>query len=194
MEKPTYTKIYRIMHWLIAISFILLLFTIFLRLTWLNKFNVADIIKEYLGDKDQTLTQEQLIKLAKKIRQPMWDWHIYLGYFLTGLFVIRFALPFFGEMKVQNPLEKGLTTKDKVKKWTYIIFYICTIITLITGLIIVLGPKEYKKFMESIHVLAIYYLVPFMVIHLAGVLLAEFTKDKGIVSRIVSGKKKEGEE
>ena len=105
MEKKNYSKIYRIMHWLMAISFTLLLFTIFLRLTWLNKYNVADIMKDFLVDTDQTLSQDQLIKLAKKIRQPMWDWHIYLGYFITGLFVMRFALPFFGKMKVQNPLK-----------------------------------------------------------------------------------------
>jgi cytochrome b561 len=167
-----------------------MLFTIFLRLTWLNKYNVADIIKDYLGENDQTLSKDQLIKLAKKIRHPMWQWHIYLGYFLTALFCIRFALPFFGEMKFQNPLEKELTTKDKFKRWTYLVFYICVAVSLITGLIIEFGPREYKKPMENIHILSIYYLVPFMGIHLVGILLAEFTSDKGIVSRIVSGNKK----
>ena len=72
-----------------------------------------------------------------------------------------------------------------------IIFYICVIVSLITGLIIELGPKELKTTMEEIHVLSIYYLVAFIAIHLAGVLIAEFTDQKGIVSRIVSGSKKE---
>jgi cytochrome b len=44
--------------------------------------------------------------------------------------------------------------------------------------------------MEEIHVLGIYYLIAFIAIHLAGVLIAEFTDQKGIVSRIVSGSKK----
>ncbi|MFZ1806312.1 MAG: cytochrome b/b6 domain-containing protein [Cyclobacteriaceae bacterium] len=48
--------------------------------------------------------------------------------------------------------------------------------------------------MEEIHVLSIYYLVPFIVVHLTGVLLAEFTDQKGIVSRIVSGESKENTE
>jgi cytochrome b561 len=191
MEKKNYSKIYRIMHWLMAISFTLLLFTIFLRLTWLNKYNVADIMKDFLVDTDQTLSQDQLIKLAKKIRQPMWGWHIYLGYFITGLFVMRFALPFFGKMKVQNPLKMELSWKDKLKKWTYLIFYVCVFISLVTGLIIEFGPREYKKPMESIHILSIYYLIPFILIHLSGVLRAEFTWDKGIISRIVSGNNKE---
>jgi len=79
----------------------------------------------------------------------------------------------------------------KFQKWTYIIFYFCVIVSLVTGLIIELGPKEFKKPMEEIDVLGIYYLIAFIGIHLAGVLIAEFTDQKGIISRIVSGSKKE---
>ncbi len=191
MKNTEYSNIYRIIHWAIAISFLLLLITIFLRLTWMNKNNVAAIIQDYLSSTQQNLTQDQLIILAKKIRQPMWNWHIYIGYVLVGLFSIRFILPAFGHMKIQNPFGKNLSTKMKLQKWIYIIFYICVIVSLITGLIIVLGPKELKKIMEEIHVLSIYYLIAFIAIHLAGVLLAEFSDQKGIISRIVSGSKKE---
>jgi|SRR5680860_288351 len=191
MEKTAYSKVYRIVHWAIAISFLLLLITIFLRLTWMNKFNMAAIIQDYLSGTDQVLSQDQLIDLAKKIRRPMWNWHVYIGYVLVGLFSIRFLLPMFGHMGIQNPFGKNLSAKLKFQKWSYIIFYVCVIISLVTGLIIELGPKEYKKPMEDIHILGIYYLIAFIVIHLAGVLLAEFTDQKGIISRIVSGFKKE---
>lgn len=190
MENKEYSKVYRIIHWAIAISFLLLLITIFLRLTWLNKNNVAAIIQDYLSTTNQKLTHDEAIILAKKIRKPMWDWHIYLGYVLTGLFTIRFILPAFGQMKIQNPLDKSLSAKMKFQKWSYIIFYICVVVSLITGLIIVLGPKQYKDPMEDIHVLSIYYLIAFLVIHIGGVLVAEFTNEKGIVSRIISGAKK----
>jgi len=153
----------------------------------MNKYNVAAIIQDYLNDTDQILSQEQLIVLAKKIRQPMWDWHIYIGYVLVGLFSIRFILPAFGHMKIQNPFGKKLSTKMKFQKWTYIIFYFCVIVSLATGLIIELGPKEFKKPLEEIHVLGVYYLIAYISIHLAGVLIAEFTDQKGIISRIVSG-------
>jgi len=157
----------------------------------MNKFNVAAIIQDYLSGTDQVLSQEQLIDLAKKIRQPMWNWHIYIGYVLVGLFSIRFLLPALRHMKIQNPFGKTLSTKMKFQKWTYIIFYFCVIVSLVTGLIIELGPKEFKKPMEEIHVLGIYYLIAFIGIHLAGVLIAEFTDQKGIISRIVSGSKRE---
>lgn len=190
MEKIKYSKIYRIIHWSIAVSFLLLLITIFLRLTWLNKYNVAAIIQDYLSGTDQVLSQEQLIVLAKRIREPMWNWHIYIGYLLTGLFSLRFILPFLGHMKFQNPFAKDLSTKEKFQKWSYIIFYLCVVISLVTGLTINLGPKELKAPMEGIHVLGIYYLVGFIVIHVAGVLIAEFTNHKGIISRIVRGSDK----
>ncbi|MBK5208918.1 MAG: cytochrome b/b6 domain-containing protein [Flavobacteriaceae bacterium] len=191
MEMTKYSKIYRIIHWVIAVTFMLLLITIFLRLTWLNKYHVATIIQGYLSDTDQFLTQEQLIALAKKIRQPMWNWHIYLGYILVGLFSIRFILPTFGHMKFQNPYDKNLTLKEKFQKWLYLIFYLFVIVSLTTGLIIEFGPKELKKPMEEIHVLGIYYLIGYILLHLTGIFIAEFTDQKGIISRIVSGSKKE---
>src|SRR5690554_5761676 len=187
METTTYTKVYRIIHWAIAISFLLLLITIFLRMTWMNKYHVADIIQEYLKTTNQTLSYDEAVLLAKQIRKPMWEWHIYLGYVLVGLFSIRFTLPFFGKMKFQNPLAKELSLKVKFQKWAYIIFYICVVASLITGLLIEWGPKDWKKPVEEIHELGVYYLVGFIVIHLAGVVIAEFTNQKGIISRIVSG-------
>ena len=190
MKTTNYSRIYRIIHWTVAITFLLLLITIFLRLTWMNKNNMADIIQNYLNGTDQSLSRDQIVAMAKQIRKPMWDWHIYLGYVLVGLFSIRFLLPLFGSMKFQNPLVKELTMKEKLQKWTYIIFYICVLVSLITGLLIVWGPAEWKKLLEEVHVLGIYYLVGFIGIHLIGIIIAELTDQKGIVSRIIGGGKK----
>lgn len=193
MKNREYSAIYRIMHWSIAICMTLLLVTIFLRLTWMNKNNVALIIQDYLATTDQKLTQDQLITLAKKIRKPMWDWHIYIGYALVGLYSIRIALPFFGQMKFSNPFNKDLGIKEKFQYWTYLVFYVCVAISLITGLIIVLGPKNLKEPMEEIHVLSIYYLLAFIIIHLSGVFFSELTTQQGLISRIVSGPTKNKE-
>ncbi len=150
---------------------------------------MADIIQEYLKGTDQTLTYDEIVLMAKQIRKPMWEWHIYLGYVLVGLFSIRFTLPLFGTMKFQNPMAKDLSLKVRFQKWAYIIFYICVVGSLVTGLLIEWGPKDWKKPVEEIHMLGIYYLVAFIVIHIVGVIIAEFTGQKGIVSRIVSGEK-----
>ncbi|GET25934.1 cytochrome b/b6 domain-containing protein [Prolixibacter sp. NT017] len=193
MEKTTYSKIYRVIHWAIGISFLLLLITIFLRSTWLSNRHMAGIIENYLKGAGVTLTRRQIFGLAHQIQEPMWQWHIYLGYILTGLFAIRFTLPLFGEMKFQNPLGKGLPAKEKLKKWTYIVFYVLVVASLTTGLLMEWGPGNWRRPLEEIHQLSIYYLLTFIVIHWAGVFIAEFTDEKGIVSRIVSGVKGEKE-
>lgn len=187
MKTSNYSRFYRFIHWAVALTFLLLLVTIFLRLTWMNKNNMADIMQNYLNSTDQSLSRDQIVAMAKQIRKPMWDWHIYLGYVLVGLFTIRFLLPLFGEMKIQSPFDKNLKAKQKFQKWTYIIFYICVVGSLATGLLIEWGPKAWEKPLEDIHVLGIYYLVPFIAIHVAGVIIAEFTDQKGIVSRIING-------
>lgn len=189
MENRSYPTVYRLMHWAIAICMVLLLLTIFLRLTWMNKEHVADIIQNYLSTTDQSLPRGQLIVLAKQIRQPMWNWHIYLGYTLVGLYSIRLILPFFGQMKFSNPYNKQLPPKVKFQYWVYLVFYAGLSTSLVTGLIIELGPKSMKKTTEEIHALSIYYLITFIAIHIAGVLLAEFTNQQGIISKIVSGNK-----
>lgn len=191
METKNYSKIYRIIHWSIAITFMLLLLTIFLRLTWMNKNSVADIMQEYLTENDVNLERDQLVVLAKKIRQPMWIWHIYFGYVLTGLFLLRFMLPIFGEMKFQNPVKKGLSLKERFQKWTYLLFYVFVAGSLFTGLMIKFGPESLEHTMEEIHEVSIYYLTAFLILHWGGVLLAELTDKKGIVSHIISGRKGE---
>lgn len=42
----------------------------------MNKFNVVNIINDYLATIDQSLSQGQLIVLAKQIRKSIGDWHI----------------------------------------------------------------------------------------------------------------------
>src|SRR5690606_22813057 len=108
---------------------------------------------------------EQSIKLAKMIRKPMWEWHIYIGYVLVGLYAVRLFLPFFGQMKFANPQKKDLALKTKFQYWSYLVFYVCTGISLITGLVIEFGPKEWKQQTEEIHELSIYYLLAFIFIH-----------------------------
>ena len=147
---------------------------------------MAAIMDINLRALDVTLTQDQLLKIAKQIRKPMWDWHVYTGYVLIGLYAIRLALPFFGEMKFSNPF-KAASLKQKIQYWSYILFYIFVGASLITGFLIVNGPQEWKKSLESVHTLGLYYLLPFIFIHFTGLFLAEKGENKGIVSRMIRG-------
>ena len=172
------------MHWAIAFCILFMLFTIFLRLTWLNKVNVSEILGNELSQRDINLSADELTTIAKKIRKPMWNWHVYIGYVLIGLYFIRLILPFFGEMKFQFPQRQN-TLKNQFKQWTYLFFYILLAASLTTGFLIVNGPVEWKKSLEGIHELSLYYILLFIVIHFSGILMAEYSSEKGIISRII---------
>lgn len=187
MGKKEYSTIYKIMHWSIAFCMLFLLLTIFLRLTWMNKNNVADIMQKFMAEKQVDMSRDDLVLMAKKIRQPMWIWHIYIGYVLVGLYAIRLALPLVGQMKFSNPFQKSLPAKVKFQFWVYIVFYICVGISLVTGLFLEFGPENLEELMEEIHVLSLYYLLGFIVLHFGGILMAELTTEKGLVSRIIGG-------
>lgn len=180
----TYNRVFRIMHWAIAFCMLFLLFTIFLRMYWMEKNHVAAILNSNLIVLDVTLTQDQLLKIAKQVRKPMWDWHVYIGYVLIGLYAIRLALPFIGEMKFSNPF-KVASLKQKAQYWSYILFYVFVGVSLFTGFFIENGPKDWKSPLESVHKLSLYYLLPFIFIHFAGIFLAERGPQKGIVSRVI---------
>lgn len=194
MENKNYSKLYRLMHWAIALCMMFLLLTIFLRMGWMNKNNMALIMRDYLIENDIKLTDDQLIDMAKKVRKPMWQWHIWIGYVLVVLYSIRLMLPFFGEMKITNPLKKDFSFKQKIQYWSYLIFHVCVSASLITGILIVWGPDSMHELSEEIHVLSLYYLLTFIALHFSGVLIAEFGSDNGIVSRIIRGKNTRNEE
>ncbi len=187
MEIRNYSAIYRIMHWAIAVCMLLLLGTVIMRQTLFSRSHLAGIIQNYVTTKEIALSRDEIIGISRQISRPVWEWHFYFGYALAGLFFIRFVLPFFGQMKFVNPLKKQRTLKEKFQYWSYIVFTACAAVSLISGLLIKLGPRSLKDPMEEVHGLSLYYLLAFLIIHLGGVLWAELTNQKGLVSKIVSG-------
>jgi Ni,Fe-hydrogenase I cytochrome b subunit len=162
--------------------------TIFLRLNWMNKNNMAEILINELNQRNIQLDGEEAVKIAKSIRRPMWDWHIYIGYVLTGLYFLRLLLMAIKGAAFKSPFNKLSTLKEKIQSWTYILFYILLGATLITGLLIIWGPEAYEHTVEEIHVLALYWLLGYMFVHLMGIVIGELGEKKGIVSKMINGK------
>lgn len=186
-----YSLVFRLLHWGIALVMLGLLVTILLRMTWLNKDTVSQIIIDYSKSQDVNITQEKAIVLAKRVRQPMWNWHIYLGYTLCGLIFIRFMVAIFGKIPFLNPFKGNITMSERFRALVYLAFYMSVIISLITGIILefdleILPMVDFKM----IHKASIYYFIAFLVIHFLGVFLAELSTENGIISRMINGKSK----
>ncbi len=181
--------LHRFLHWSIAITILFILLTVFLRLEWMSKENVGEIIFKDLQQKNITISQAEAQSIAKDIRKPMFNWHIYLGYVLIGLYIIRVLYLFIKGIKFHSPLSGNSTFKQKFQAVIYILFYIILGITLLSGFLIVNGPKDYKGFLEEIHAPALYFMLGFTILHFIGIFIGEKTTEKGVVSAMISGEK-----
>ena len=95
---------------------------------------------------------------------------------------------YFNGIIFPNTLKKDKILKQKVQVWAYLIFYFLMAISLISGFFIVKGPIKYKDFLETIHVQSLYYVILFVIVHMAGIIVAELSDGKGIVSKMINGK------
>ncbi len=191
-KSEKYSTVHRLLHWGIALGMLFMLITILLRLGWMNKVHVAEIILDNTDPAKVQLSEDEAIVLAKKIRKPMWEWHEYMGYVLTGLYVLRLLHMAVSGRRFSAPWAKGLTVAEKIQAWSYFIFYILMGASLLTGLLIEFGPDSWHQSMEEIHAYAIWYLVAFIIMHLGGIVLYELGPKSGIVSKMIGGERAKG--
>jgi Ni/Fe-hydrogenase 1 B-type cytochrome subunit len=93
-EKTDYTLFLRLYHWLNAVVVILILFTVFARKNWLEKFKIRDIILDFAQKYDIPITKESAYELAKIVRNEIWDYHYTLGIMLSILLLYRVVVFF----------------------------------------------------------------------------------------------------
>jgi len=189
MREKRFNLASRLLHWAIAFTFLYILLTVLLRMGWMNKGSMGTIIQDNLAEKSIEINSDDAATIAKKVRRPMWETHIIAGYVMVGLFVVRIILTWVQGLGFANPLKKGVSQYDKFKSWVYIVFYLFLGAALFTGMMKELGPESTEHIMEEIHVLSLYFAIPFIVLHTFGVLIADAGKERGIISKIISGDK-----
>ena len=196
----------RIWHWLTFIIVTALLFTVFVSQSFLDGEHTGIVITGAAAKKGSVLTEQQVRTMVGSLRQTIWKWHTYFGYVLGGLFLFRLVLEFFQpkEQRFITKFKKGLTasknTADKKDgrhyrfvKFIYALFYILLATIVITGLLMAFYDndpamsKDTFHNIKEIHEKCYYILLGFLFIHLAGVIKAEFGKDKNITSRMING-------
>lgn len=183
-----YNSWFRLTHWLLALGILFISLTIFLRLYWLNKDFIANTLVTELSKSNIDLDKTLSIKIAKKIRNEMWQWHVFAGYFLTFVFLLRMVLASVNKMIFLNPFKEGINIKQKFQAWVYLLFYFLMFLSLFTGLMIEFGPDDIHETMETIHKLSLYYLISFIILHMGGIWLAEKFEKESLVSKMISSK------
>jgi len=191
-----WTLDFRIWHWLHAFVVLGLLGTVFLRKTFLSWRTNSEILSSKLIGMDINVTSEQAKLLAKAVRAPMWEWHILLGYALAILLIVRLLLLFTKSGK-QNFIDiASLNLHKKMVKLGYIGIYTILAFMSISGLILVfykdLGLlKETAHSIKEVHEFVFNFVWAFVLLHIAGLVIAEQREDEGIVSEMINGGKLE---
>jgi len=187
---------FRLWHWIHATVVLGLLGTVFLRKTFLSWRANSEILTTKLSSIDIAVTADQAKMLAKSIRAPMWEWHIFLGYALGALLVWRIAL-FFTQSGKQN--YQNLSTETLHKKMVkigYIAIYDVLAFMALSGYVIyfyeTLGlTKETAHDIKEVHEFVYNAILIFVPLHILGVFIAENQDEKGIISDMVNGGKKD---
>ena len=184
-----YSKLLRLWHWLNALAIFGLLATFFLRKTFLSWRTNSELIVQKLAEYNIEVTVEVAKTLAKAIRAPMWEWHIIFGYLLASLVLFRIFIFF----------KEGVSYKDTTSihkigvSFLYTVFYLLIVFMSISGLVLTFGGdagmgKEILGSIKENHESVAWFFVFFVPLHIGGVVVAEMSSEKGIISKMVSGK------
>jgi Ni/Fe-hydrogenase 1 B-type cytochrome subunit len=191
MTQKKWSGSFRIWHWLNAVVLLGIFGTLLLRETFLNYKENAKIIGAKLSSFGIAIADDQAREVAKALRAPMWEWHIYLGYALAFLLLWRITL-FFTQSGKQSYRFADLDMHHKAVSVGYIVVYAALFFMVISGVTMHLhesfgisdttahGIKEFHETVANI----ILFFVP---LHIAGVVVAEMRGEKNIVSNMIHG-------
>lgn len=196
----------RLWHWLNALVIISLLTTVLLRKTLLSWRGNSALIQQKLNDAGSAISPDLAKEIAITIRNPLWDWHIYLGYALTILLIGRLLIALVMKKKLVNlshlknflsvnkfpKLQRKKVLHFSLVKMGYAGFYIATLLMVVTGLLLVFKgnlnlSKSVSEIFKEMHELMMWIFVMFSGAHLIGVIIAENNGNSGIVSDMING-------
>lgn len=159
-----------------------------------------------LQSSGKNVSVSQARELAHIISDRIWAWHIYFGWTLVALWVLRLGLQLTGPSELRfsarllevlrryrlaPPADKGKAGKILFAKTTYALFYLFITIMVATGLILIYEDVSWLKgvhhLAEETHNVTMFLIIGFIVLHVVGVVWAENKQDHGLISRMVGG-------
>jgi Ni/Fe-hydrogenase 1 B-type cytochrome subunit len=197
-----YSSGLRLWHWLSAVVISGSLLTVLANSSITDGHANAGVIQKSFAEKNISVSEEQARGAAHEISDRVWEIHTYFGYALIALFTFRLALEFShrADQKLIRKLKfayaqlngahKKEAKHEVVVKALYITFYTLLGIMAITGLCMAFEddiPALKIHALREIHSFCMYLIITFIIVHLAGVFLAERKESKGIVSDMING-------
>jgi len=191
--QPQFTLLYRVWHWLLALSTLGLLGTVLLRKTFLSWRTNSEIIQTKLLENGVEVSSEVAKLTAKAIRSGMWEWHYIFAVVLGLSIVIRLYMMV--TKKAQLPIIKFLqapTFEKKLQHGVYTLLCFFIMLMAVSGTVLYfyefLGfTKDSVHWVKEAHELIMNGVILFVVLHLAGVFKHELTTKEPIISKMIHG-------
>lgn len=198
----------RIWHWITFLFISGSMITVLFASTLLNPRVNIGMVQSQLQNKGVTVTQEQAFAVSHEYEDKVWNVHKWIGFGIAFLLLSRFVIEFIqpGEEKLRSRLKKAVVLyklNDENKsvyrhyigiKASYSLFYILLFCMALTGLGLAFGKdlgfsRGLHGTIKEIHSIGQYLMYAFVLIHLGGVIIADNTTSKGIVSGMINGNK-----
>jgi Ni/Fe-hydrogenase 1 B-type cytochrome subunit len=204
-RKKEYSSGIRLWHWLNALIISGSLLTVLINSTVLKPWTNAGFIAGKLNEKGVKISAEQAKSVAFALADKVWDVHIWLGYALTALLLIRIFLEYFelADKKLLRKIKAARKTfkqrqdhytsarTEMLVKIAYLLFYVMLFVMVITGLALAFSDQvailKKMHFLRDIHGFTMYLILAFIAVHIIGVIIGERRQHKGIVSDMING-------
>jgi len=196
----------RIWHWglflFVSASFV----TVLLASTIFRTRNTAEMVRDELQQKGATVNAEQARAVAHAYSDKLWGIHKWLGFGISLLVLIRIII----ELTGPRPDRLGVQIKKALKlkptdrqtkmdlqqfiqvKRIYVVFYATLLLMALTGIGLAFEDipplRNWHSAIKQLHGFLQWFIYGFVLIHLAGVILADLGKHKGLVSRMIHGR------
>jgi Ni/Fe-hydrogenase 1 B-type cytochrome subunit len=196
----------RIWHWLTFLFITGSIVTVLLVSTLFSQRDNIKLVQDQLQGKGVIVNEDQAFSVTREYEDKLWGVHKLIGYGLAFLFLGRIVIEFTQpkEERIQNRLKKAkeLRAKNDANKadythylrvkMSYSIFFLLLFCMVLTGLGMAFGrdlgfSREIFGGLKNIHAFIQYLMYAFIIIHLAGVIIAENGKIKGLVSGMING-------
>ncbi|MCO6494291.1 MAG: cytochrome b/b6 domain-containing protein [Bacteroidetes bacterium] len=183
-SQSKFTFLHRLIHWILAIAVSIQFATGFLRMEWMGKKAVMNAFEQ----NGIEASKDQMKAVYKTLREPMWQWHEVFAHVVIFAFLARIIYMLVKGIRFPNPFKSNISLKERFQGLTYVYFYAFIAVQAFTGICLEKGfLASYKEGIEDIHKLGIWWFPIFILLHLAGVLLAEHSQKKGITSKMIGG-------
>ena len=194
-----------IWHWTFFLILTASLITVLFTSTIFTTKGNIQMVQEQIQQKGGNVSPVQARAVAHAYSEKIWKLHILIGYALGFLLLSRIVIEVSHskEERLGSKIKKALSSasenegqkRDKRHylsvKYGYLIFYLLILIMAITGLGLAFEQipflKSLRKTFVTVHSFTQFLIYLYILIHLIGVIRADLTDNKGMVSRMIHG-------